>query len=139
MRTKRFKGALLVCLVMVSLMALSAILVVAEELFFDNFDDGVADGWTPQLGTWEVIDGEYFTSIGTLTGMSNSIGSSSSDKSYSISIYELNENKKGINFSLELLDWYDKVFVVNKTSIRKQEIIPIVILFVLFLPKILYL
>jgi len=33
-------------------------------LFFDDFDDGVADGWTEYSGSWSVIDGEYFTSIG---------------------------------------------------------------------------
>jgi len=36
-----------------------------ELLFFDDFDDGVADGWTPQRGyTWEVIDGQYVSSHG---------------------------------------------------------------------------
>lgn len=32
-----------------------------KVLFFDNFDDGVADGWTVQLGNFEVINGEYYT------------------------------------------------------------------------------
>jgi outer membrane protein assembly factor BamB len=32
--------------------------------FYDNFDDGVADGWTPQAGSWRVINGEYFISVG---------------------------------------------------------------------------
>jgi len=32
--------------------------------FFDDFNDGVADGWTERLGRWSVIDGEYFTSLG---------------------------------------------------------------------------
>lgn len=32
-----------------------------EVLFFDDFNDGVSDGWTVQLGNFEVIDGEYYT------------------------------------------------------------------------------
>lgn len=37
----------------------------SEVLFFDDFNDGVADGWTPQRGyTWEVIDGQYVSSHG---------------------------------------------------------------------------
>lgn len=37
-----------------------------EVLFFDDFNDGVADGWTPQRGyTWEVIDGQYVSSLGS--------------------------------------------------------------------------
>ena len=33
----------------------------SEVLFFDGYDDGVADGWTVKLGNFEVIDGEYYT------------------------------------------------------------------------------
>ena len=37
-----------------------------EVLFFDDFDDGIADGWTPQRGyTWEVFDGQYVSSLGS--------------------------------------------------------------------------
>lgn len=37
-----------------------------EVLFFDDFNDGVADGWAPQRGyTWEVIDGQYVSSLGS--------------------------------------------------------------------------
>lgn len=37
-----------------------------DVLFSDDFDDGVADGWTPQRGyTWEVIDGQYVSSLGS--------------------------------------------------------------------------
>ena len=32
--------------------------------FFDDFDDGVADGWTVELGNFEVIDREYYTENG---------------------------------------------------------------------------
>jgi len=35
----------------------------SEVLFFDDFDDGVADGWTEHLGTWSVINGEYQVSV----------------------------------------------------------------------------
>lgn len=38
--------------------------VSAESTFNDNFDDGVADGWTPQVGSWSVINGEYRVSVG---------------------------------------------------------------------------
>lgn len=31
-----------------------------EVLFFDDFNDGVADGWTVQAGVWDVINGEYY-------------------------------------------------------------------------------
>jgi len=42
-----------------------------EILFFDDFDDGIADGWSPQRGNaWEVIDGEYFSSLGGGRGIS---------------------------------------------------------------------
>lgn len=34
---------------------------VEELIFFDDFNDGVSDGWTVQLGNFEVIDGEYYT------------------------------------------------------------------------------
>jgi len=32
--------------------------------FSDNFDDGVADGWTQHDGSWSVINGEYCVSVG---------------------------------------------------------------------------
>ena len=35
-----------------------------EEIILDDFNDGVADGWTEHLGTWSVISGEYFISVG---------------------------------------------------------------------------
>lgn len=35
-----------------------------EVLFFDDFNDGVADGWTEHLGAWNVINGEYFVTVG---------------------------------------------------------------------------
>ncbi|MEM3616614.1 MAG: LamG-like jellyroll fold domain-containing protein [Candidatus Bathyarchaeia archaeon] len=34
-------------------------------LFFDDFNDGVADGWTEHVGTWNVINGEYHVRVGT--------------------------------------------------------------------------
>lgn len=44
--------------------ALEARIVYLETLhfsypFFDSFDDGTADGWTQNLGTWNVVGGEY--------------------------------------------------------------------------------
>ena len=36
----------------------------AESAFSDNFEDGVADGWTQQTGSWRVVNGEYFVSVG---------------------------------------------------------------------------
>jgi len=35
-----------------------------EALFFDDFNDGTADGWTEHLGTWNVINDEYFVTVG---------------------------------------------------------------------------
>jgi len=37
--------------------------VEGEVLFFDDFNDDVADGWTEHLGTWSIIDGEYRISV----------------------------------------------------------------------------
>ena len=34
------------------------------EIFFEDFNNGVADGWTEHLGTWNVINGEYFVTVG---------------------------------------------------------------------------
>lgn len=36
----------------------------AEPYFFDDFNDGVADGWTQRLGSWQVTNGEYRVSVG---------------------------------------------------------------------------
>jgi len=35
-----------------------------EGEFSDDFDDGVADGWTVQLGNFDVVSGEYCTENG---------------------------------------------------------------------------
>ena len=35
-----------------------------EGIYFKDFNDGNADGWTPRLGSWNVINGEYFVSVG---------------------------------------------------------------------------
>jgi len=35
-----------------------------KVLFFDNFDDGIADGWTVQLGNFAVLNSEYYTHNG---------------------------------------------------------------------------
>lgn len=37
---------------------------MAQSEFTDNFDDGVADGWTVQEGFWRVVNGEYSISVG---------------------------------------------------------------------------
>ncbi len=42
------------------------ILTGANIPFSDNFDDGVADGWTQHDGSWSVINGEYFVSVGVI-------------------------------------------------------------------------
>ena len=31
----------------------------SDDDFFDDFEDGVADGWTTVNGTWDVVDGEF--------------------------------------------------------------------------------
>jgi hypothetical protein len=38
----------------------------AESAFNDNFDDGVADGWTQQVGSWSVVNREYCVSVGVI-------------------------------------------------------------------------
>jgi hypothetical protein len=38
--------------------------VRADFNFNDNFDDGVADGWTQWSGSWSVTEGQYFVSVG---------------------------------------------------------------------------
>jgi len=37
-----------------------------NNIFFDDFNDGIADGWTGTAGKWSVINGEYFTSLGVV-------------------------------------------------------------------------
>lgn len=32
-------------------------------IFYDDFGDNIADGWTKHLGTWSVVDGEYRASV----------------------------------------------------------------------------
>ena len=44
--------------------------VKAETYFSYDFNDGVADGWTKNLGNWQVIDGRYSISVG---GVENGI------------------------------------------------------------------
>ncbi len=42
-----------------------------ELLFFDNFNDDVADGWTPRRGyTWEVVDQQYHVALGVGSAIS---------------------------------------------------------------------
>jgi hypothetical protein len=38
----------------------------SEVLFFDDFNDGVADGWAQHLGNWGVISGEYHVRVGVV-------------------------------------------------------------------------
>jgi len=35
-----------------------------SQLFFDDFNDGDANGWTASSGTWSVISGENFVTVG---------------------------------------------------------------------------
>jgi hypothetical protein len=54
--------------------------VKAGQFFSDNFDDGVADDWTPQMGSWSVINGEYCVSVGVVeNGISTENGSNFKD------------------------------------------------------------
>jgi len=34
-----------------------------RALFFDDFNDNVADGWTKNMGTWDAISGMYQVSV----------------------------------------------------------------------------
>jgi len=47
-------------------MAVNVKNVSADTLFYDDFNDGIADSWTPQIGSWSVIGGEYFISVGII-------------------------------------------------------------------------
>ena len=60
------KAIILISLMIIGLPVLEVNLKTtrAESAFNDNFDDGTADGWTPQVGSWSVINGEYFVSVG---------------------------------------------------------------------------
>ena len=52
----------------------------AQSDFTDNFDNGVADGWTQQAGSWQVINGEYTVSLGIVdNGISTVDGLSLTD------------------------------------------------------------
>jgi hypothetical protein len=44
-------------------LAISFSRVIGHELFFDDFEDDVADGWTEHMGAWSVISGEYRVSV----------------------------------------------------------------------------
>jgi hypothetical protein len=59
---------ILILMVIIGLPALviNLKIVRAEPTFNDNFDDGVADGWTQQVGSWSVTNGEYFVSVGVV-------------------------------------------------------------------------
>jgi hypothetical protein len=37
--------------------------IEGKVLFFDDFNDGAADGWTQNLGTWNVSDGKYVAQV----------------------------------------------------------------------------
>jgi len=66
MKTKTSLGVIL-ALLMTSMLTLALNIQTAKSdpgvLFSDNFDDGVADGWTEHMGTWSVISGEYRVSV----------------------------------------------------------------------------
>ena len=36
-----------------------------SAVFYDSFEDGVADGWTEHQGSWEVTDGDYCVTSGS--------------------------------------------------------------------------
>jgi regulation of enolase protein 1 (concanavalin A-like superfamily) len=67
------KGSFLIISIISALLLTSLLIfepntqiVKAESYFSDNFNDGVADGWTQQLGLWAVTNGEYRVSVGIL-------------------------------------------------------------------------
>ncbi len=39
---------------------------MGEVIFFDDFNDGIADGWAEHLGSWSVVNGEYFVAVGLI-------------------------------------------------------------------------
>jgi endoglucanase len=54
--------------------------LAAETLFFDDFSDGNADGWTPTSGTWSVQSAQYMGQAGS--GSSLSVAGDSSWTDY---------------------------------------------------------
>lgn len=47
----------------------------SELIFFDDFNDGIADGWTEHLGSWNVINEEYFVTVGIVENGITSVNS----------------------------------------------------------------
>jgi outer membrane protein assembly factor BamB len=63
---KSLVGTTLLLLMIISLpfLVINLKTVRADTTFYDNFDDGIANGWTQRNGSWNVINGEYCVSVG---------------------------------------------------------------------------
>lgn len=46
-----------------SLVLLAALPAWSQPLLFEDFEDGVADGFTPATGFWECVGGEYYCHV----------------------------------------------------------------------------
>jgi hypothetical protein len=63
------KKAILGVMLLLFIAVVTSNFIVASSapvpVFFDDFNDGIADGWTEHLGTWNVVNGEYHVRVGT--------------------------------------------------------------------------
>jgi hypothetical protein len=61
---KTLRVILLVAVMCLPFLVVNLDTVNADTMFYDNFNDGVADGWTQYDGSWRVANGAYFISVG---------------------------------------------------------------------------
>jgi parallel beta-helix repeat protein len=105
-------------------------------LFFDNFDDGSADGWTEfceESGFWDVVSGEYFVTVEIVENGISVVDSlnladcvietrlrfSDSEVGYRAGIvfrYVDNENY----YSFEIGNEYDEIDIIKYSSINPE-------------------
>ncbi len=96
MKTKITSGIVLTLLITALLpLALNIHLVESNPdlLFSDDFNDGVADGWTEHLGTWSVVSGEYFVSVGIVENGISTVDSLTSSDARASSTHETSSIK----------------------------------------------
>jgi hypothetical protein len=91
---------------------------MAQSGFTDNFDDGVADGWTVQEGSWRVVNGEYSISVGIVeNGISTIEGLDLTDCTVETKIRFSDGEvgyRVGIVFRYMKTDTYYELFVSNE-------------------------
>ncbi len=94
MKIDRITHILIILITFIILFISSSILNAA--VFSDNFDDGDADGWTSNAGTWSVVGGEYDVSVQVTNGNAVSIVDSSvgGDATIYVDIFTQNEEPR---------------------------------------------